>query len=125
MDGRRNGVFAPVAKEPVPDVSGINGLNVHLAPLAKSSSGSVGYVAKDHRGKTQGGANQQGLPSAAGTERHAPAQQPCRNLARETRHQRTDLAEFGTCPYPTHFMNAGGRSFVLEKSFSLGRAALR
>jgi hypothetical protein len=44
---------------------------------------------------------------------------------RETWHQKTDLAEFGTCGYRTRFMNARGRSFVLEESFSLGRAALR
>ena len=84
---------------------------------SQCSSGSVSARCQDHRGKTQVRANQHGLRSAAGLRCHPSAQHVCRSLARETRHQRTDLAEFRTCRYRTRFMNARGESFVLEAVF--------
>jgi hypothetical protein len=80
---------------------------------SQCSSRSIRARCQDHRGKTQVRANQHGLRSAAGVSRHPSAQQVCRSLARETWHQKTDHAEFGTCRYRIHFMNARVKSFVL------------
>jgi len=112
VDRRRNGVLC--LWERVPGICGISKLTVHLAPSSQCSSGSVSARCQDHRGKTKIRANQHGPRSAAGVRGHPSAQQVGRTLARKTRQQRTDLAEFGICRYPTRFMNASGEIFILE-----------